>query len=84
MAGDDPYLGVHQDWVVESELRDARYNLGNLGVRVRSRIFGVKDELIKWPVLNMIRHGAASSLSFQVTHTDSNELPPHAAKYSVW
>jgi hypothetical protein len=40
VAGNHACLGVHQNRVVKAEFRDAGCDLCNLGVRVRSRIFG--------------------------------------------
>jgi hypothetical protein len=35
MAGDGASIRIHQNWIVETKLRDARYDLGNLSLRVR-------------------------------------------------
>ena len=44
MAGDDRALSVHQDRRRPPELHDAGRHLGNLLVRVRPRVLGVRQE----------------------------------------
>ena len=52
-----PGLRIHQDRVVESELRDAGGDLRDLRVGVRPRIAGVRNEFVERPVLDALGHG---------------------------
>ena len=55
VPGDDAGLGVHQDRIVEAELRDARGDLRDLRVGVRSRISRVGNQLFERPMLDLLR-----------------------------
>jgi len=56
MSGDDAGVGIHQDRIVEAELRDARCDLGNLGIGVRPRVPHVRDQLTHRPEFDALGH----------------------------
>src|ERR1700722_12383823 len=56
VASDDPSLRIHQDWIVETELRDAGGDLCDLGVGVGPRVPGPRNQFVEQPHLDVLGH----------------------------
>ena len=54
MAGDDACVGIHQDGIVEAELRYAGGDLRNLCLGVRPGVPGERDKLVEHPMLDAV------------------------------
>jgi hypothetical protein len=57
MAGNDAGIRVHQNRIVETELGDARGDLGDLGIGVGPGIPGIGRQSVNWPMLDVFGHG---------------------------
>jgi hypothetical protein len=56
MPCNDARRRVDEDWIEKTELGNACRDLVDLFPRMGARIFVVRDEFIRWPDLDAIRH----------------------------
>src|SRR5581483_944275 len=56
VAGDDPGIRIHQDWIIKPEFYDAGSNLSHLFSRVRPRVLRVRHQPFNRPDLDALRH----------------------------